>query len=112
MEVNAGQEKEYETRHQTVWPELEVMLKEHGVRTYSIFLLQETRQLFAYVEFDSVEQWNLVAKTEVCQRWWAHMKDIMPSNLDDSPVAADLREVFHLDGTAPSTYGNGQERSN
>jgi L-rhamnose mutarotase len=24
------------------------------------------------------------------------MRDIMPANADDSPVARDLREVFHL----------------
>jgi len=26
------------------------------------------------------------------------MRDVMPSNQDDSPQARDLREVFHLDG--------------
>ena len=111
MTVNAGQENEYEKRHRAVWPELEAMLREHGVRTYTIFLLQQTRQLFAYVEFDSVEQWNLVAKTEVCQRWWAHMKDIMPSNFDNSPTAMELREVFHLDGSTAATHGDGQDHT-
>jgi len=32
----------------------------------------------------------------VGQRWWRHMRDIMPANADDSPVARDLREVFHI----------------
>ncbi|NBS07630.1 MAG: L-rhamnose mutarotase [Verrucomicrobia bacterium] len=50
MSVNPGQEKEYETRHRPVWPELEAVLKKHGVHNYSIFLHSETRQLFAYAE--------------------------------------------------------------
>jgi L-rhamnose mutarotase len=100
MTVNAGQENEYEKRHQAVWPELEAVLREHGVKTYTIFLLPGTRQLFAYVEFDSAEQWNAVSKNEICKKWWAHMKDIMPSNPDNSPVSLELKEVFHLDGSA------------
>ncbi len=100
MTVNAGQEKEYARRHQPIWPELEATLKAHGVRTYTIFLLPETRQLVAYVEFDSLEQWNAVAKTDVCRKWWAYMKDIMPSNPDNSPVSIELHEVFHMDTSA------------
>ena len=51
MSVNPGAEGEYESRHRPIWPELEKTLLNHGVRTYSIFLHPETRQLFAYVEF-------------------------------------------------------------
>ena len=66
-------------------------------RTYSIFLDPETRDLFGYVEFDSEERWRQVASTEVCRRWWRHMRALMPSNPDDSPISRDLREVFHID---------------
>ena len=97
MSVNAGAEEEYEKRHNPIWPELEKVLKEHGVSNYSIFLHPETHQLFGYAEIESEEQWAAVASTEICQRWWKHMSDIMPSNPDYSPVSAPLREVFHLD---------------
>ena len=97
MSVNDGQVAEYARRHQPIWPELEQTLVAHGVRTYSIFLDPATNDLFAYVEFDSEERWNAVAATDVCQRWWRHMADIMPANADSSPVASDLREVFHLE---------------
>jgi L-rhamnose mutarotase len=96
MSVNEGAEKEYQRRHQPIWPELERTLLEHGVKTYSIFLHAETRQLFAYVEFTSAAQWEAIAATDVCQRWWAHMRDIMPANADNSPVALELAEVFHV----------------
>jgi L-rhamnose mutarotase len=96
MSVNAGAESEYERRHRPIWPALEETLFRHGVKTYSIFLHAETRQLFAYVEFENQEQWNVIAATEVCQRWWANMRDVMPANADNSPVATELREVFHI----------------
>ncbi|MGD0037183.1 MAG: L-rhamnose mutarotase [Bacteroidota bacterium] len=97
MSVNAGQEAEYERRHRPIWPELEATLKKQGVVTYTIFLLPETRQLFSYVEFNDQAQWDAVAKTAICQKWWAHMKEVMPSNPDNSPVSTELHEVFHIE---------------
>ena len=97
MSVNPGSEEEYERRHRPVWPELEQTLKEHGVQNYSIFLDAGTRQLFAYVEIEDEERWNAIAQTANCRKWWKYMREIMPSNADDSPVWRDLREVFHLD---------------
>lgn len=97
MSVHAGSEAEYQQRHQPIWPALEAILLEHGVDTYSIFLHPETRQLFAYVEFTSEAQWAAIAQTDVCRRWWAHMRELMPANPDNSPVALELPEVFHLE---------------
>jgi L-rhamnose mutarotase len=97
MSVNPGQEQEYERRHSPIWPELEQVLKDHGVHNYSIFLCEETRQLFGYVEIEDEARWAAIASTPVCGKWWAHMGDIMPSNPDNSPVSRGLREVFHID---------------
>ena len=96
MSVHAGQEAEYARRHRPIWPELERVLKAHGVHRYSIFLLSETRQLFACVEIEDEARWAAIAATPECQRWWRHMSAIMPSNPDFSPVATELTEVFHL----------------
>jgi L-rhamnose mutarotase len=87
---------EYERRHNPIWPELEGVLKEHGVRNYSIFLDRGSDRLFAYAEIESEERWRQIAETDVCQRWWAHMKDLMLTNSDNSPLATDLDELFHL----------------
>ena len=96
MSIDAGQEAEYEHRHRPIWPELEETLKAHGVHNYSIFLLPDTRQLFAYAEIEDESRWDAIADTEICKKWWAHMGDVMPSNPDNSPVAKNLREVFHI----------------
>ena len=97
MSVHEGQEQEYERRHSPIWRELEDVLKQHGVHNYSIFLDERTRTLFGYAEIEDEAQWNAIAQTDVCQRWWKHMADVMPSNPDSSPVAANLREVFHIE---------------
>ena len=96
MSVNAGAEAEYARRHQPIWDDLAAVLKAHGAHNYSIFLDPTTRQLFGYVEVEDEARWNAIARTEVCQRWWKHMGDIMPSNPDHSPVSRGLNEVFHL----------------
>jgi L-rhamnose mutarotase len=97
MSVHPGYESEYARRHQPIWQELSDTLKAHGVLSYSIFLDRETREIFAYAEIESEERWQEIASTPVCQRWWRYMRDIMPSNPDDSPVARDLTEAFHLE---------------
>lgn len=97
MQVFSDQYAEYEQRHNPIWPEMEAMLKAHGVHHYSIFLDEATAQLFAYVEVENEAQWNAIAQTEVCQRWWASMAALMPSNPDHSPISRDLRQVFYLD---------------
>jgi L-rhamnose mutarotase len=96
MSVNAGCEQEYEARHNPIWKELQETLIANGGHNYSIFLHPETRQLFGYVEIEEEERWAAIASTEICQRWWKHMGDIMPSNPDNSPVSQNLREVFHI----------------
>ena len=73
------------------------MLKDHGAHRYAIYLDKARNLLFATVEIESEERWRAVANTDVCQRWWEHMVDVMPSNPDNSPVSTELTEVFYLD---------------
>ncbi len=90
-------EEEYERRHRPIWPELEQVLHDHGVSNYSIFLHKDTLQLFGYAEIEDEIQWRSIADTDVCKKWWAHMKDQMATHPDNSPVSTELKEVFHLD---------------
>ena len=97
MSVNPGEQAEYERRHRPIWKELEDVLVAHGVRTYSIFMDDGTGELFAYAEIADEQRWQAISQTDVCRRWWRHMRDLMPANPDDSPVSRPLREVFHLE---------------
>lgn len=97
MAVNPQETVEYERRHSPIWPELQEVLREHGVHDYSIFLDETDGSLFGFVEIEDEARWDAIAQTPVCRRWWTHMRDIMPTNPDDSPRSVPLREVFHLD---------------
>lgn len=98
MTLKPGCWVEYTRRHNPIWPELETVLKDYGVTNYSIFLDRgSNRRLFAYAEIKSEDQWLQIARTEVCRRWWDHMKDLMLTNDDNSPVVSQLDEVFHLE---------------
>jgi len=101
MSVLRDAHAEYERRHQPIWKELEDTLIAHGVRRYSIFLDPQTSELFAYAEIESEERWRAMASTEACQRWWRHMRDLMPTNPDNSPKSVELREVFHIESQSP-----------
>ena len=97
MSVNPDQHEEYERRHRPIWDELAQALRDHGVHNYSIFLDEETHALFGYAEIEDEERWNAIANTDICKKWWAYMKDVMPSNPDNSPVSKNLKQVFHID---------------
>lgn len=88
---------EYMKRHDEIWPEMVDMLREYGAKNYSIFLDTESSSLFAYLEIQDEELWNKSSETEICQKWWKYIKDIMETNEDNSPVSVELKEVFHLD---------------
>ena len=99
MQVHPDEHDEYVRRHNPIWPELESTLLAHGVHSYTIFLHPLKSELFAYVEFEDESQWDRVAETEICQKWWAHMKEVMPTNPDNSPLSEPLTEVFHLESS-------------
>ncbi|MFX3618911.1 MAG: L-rhamnose mutarotase [Sporolactobacillus sp.] len=87
---------EYQKRHAELWPEMKQTLKEYGASNYSIFLNEENGELFAYLEVPDVEKYNQIASTAICKKWWAYMEPLMKTHSDNSPVALDLKEVFHL----------------
>lgn len=97
MQVNPTAHAEYQKRHNPIWPELAETLKAHGAHHYSIFMDEERHLLFGYVEIESEERWDAVANTEICQKWWKHMTDVMPANPDNSPVSDELKPVFYLE---------------
>ncbi len=96
MALNKDMQDEYEKRHNPIWKELEDTLKDHGVISYSIFLDKETNELFACAQIKSKEQWEQIAQTDICKKWWEYMSPLMPTNPDKSPKTIELREVFHI----------------
>lgn len=96
MKLFEGFQAEYKRRHDEIWPELKALLKETGISDYSIFLDEETNELFAYFSVADTEKLDDLSKNEIMKKWWANMKDIMETNEDNSPVSTPLKEVFYL----------------
>jgi L-rhamnose mutarotase len=96
MTLNAGQAAEYKRRHDEIWPELSSALIEAGVRDYRIFLDEETNHLFAILTRTAHNTMAELSQTELMQRWWAMMADIMQTRPDNVPVQVELAPVFHL----------------
>jgi len=96
MKLLKGFEAEYKKRHDELWPELKELLKETGITDYSIFLDEETNDLFAYFAIEDDKKLNDLPSQPVMKKWWDYMKDIMETNEDYSPVSIPLKEVFYL----------------
>ena len=96
MHLFPGKADEYRRRHDEIWPELVVLLKNTGIADYSIFLDDSTHELFAVLQIADPAALDALPAHPVMQHWWAYMKDIMAARDDDAPVSTALREVFYL----------------
>ena len=86
---------EYQKRHDKIWPELALLLKEAGIGVYHIFHDPETDCLFAYQETDGTDSQSL-GKNPIVQKWWEYMSDLMETHPNHSPKQLNLNQVFSL----------------
>ena len=56
MKLFKGCEAEYKKRHNEIWPELKDLLKQAGIKDYSIFLDEETNTLFGYLTITNISR--------------------------------------------------------
>lgn len=96
MQLHKGQQVEYRRRHDDLWPELQQLLKQAGITDYSIFLEEESGNLFGVLKAEDPAMLDQLPASPVMRRWWEYMKDIMVTNTDHSPLSIPLREVFYL----------------
>ncbi len=96
MNLNAGEAAEYEKRHDEVYPELAQALTDAGVSDYSIWWDHQANHLFATLLLAEDNTLDALPDTEICQRWWAFMPDIMETDSNNVPTQVPLKQVFHL----------------
>lgn len=96
MKLFKGQEQEYKRRHDLIWPELAALLKETGIREYSIFLDEESSFLFGIMKLENASRIDHLSEHPIMKKWWDYMSDIMETNPDHSPVSIPLKEIFFL----------------
>jgi len=96
MNLNAGQATEYEKRHDEIFPQLVQALKAAGISDYTIWHDPETNHLFGILTRADAHTLDRLPDTEIMQRWWKHMADIMETNDHNVPVQVPLKRVFYL----------------
>ena len=96
MQLNPGCEAEYRKRHDEIWSELTKLLQDAGISDYSIHLDADTNILFGVLWRTNDHTMDALPATDIMQRWWQHMADIMETHDDNQPIATELKTVFHL----------------
>jgi L-rhamnose mutarotase len=96
MKLFKGKEEEYRKRHDEIWPELMSLLKQKGIKNYSIFLDDSSNILFGILEIADPALLDELPSVPLMKKWWSHMKDIMETNPDNSPISTPLKEVFFM----------------
>ena len=86
---------EYVAAHANVWPEVLKMLKDVGIRNYSVYLFGD--RVFGYYECDDAA-FALAhqAASEVIKRWSAAMQELFDVEVTERG-ATYLPEIFRLD---------------
>src|SRR6185295_1638000 len=95
MQLKKGFEAEYKKRHDELWPDLEKLLKSHGISDYGIYLDETTLSLFAIMQVEDPEKLKQLPDAPVMKKWWKYMGDIMETNTDHSPLSTPLKPVFY-----------------
>jgi len=92
-----GMREEYVKRHDEIWPEMLALLREAGIRNYSIWNTGD--ELFGYYECEHGAEFAARVQREspVVDRWNEYMKDVMVMDMDPLTGAQPLMaEVFYL----------------
>ncbi|WP_285725516.1 L-rhamnose mutarotase [Psychromicrobium xiongbiense] len=92
--LRPGLEVEYEEAHAVIWPELDVLLRKHGVHAWRIW--RSGTELFHEVE---VEDWEVftagMAKEPLDQAWQVHMNQFLDTSEGQS-YQRMLHQVWEL----------------
>lgn len=95
MKLKPGNEVSYKKKHDEIWPEVVDLLKNQGIRNYTIY--RHGLLLFAYLEKEADAPTVNGEIDPIMLRWWKWMEPHMETKSDSSPVAEPVEEVFRLD---------------
>ena len=96
MYLVPGNAEEYRRRHSEIDKKVVQLLKDMGIRNYSIYLDEDTNVLIGVLEVEKPETLEELKSYEAMKKWWQYMSDIMVTNADRSPKLKELREMFFL----------------
>ncbi|MEW7847617.1 L-rhamnose mutarotase [Massilia aurea] len=97
MKLKAGNEAEYQRRHDAIWPDLAALLRAAGIVDYAIFLDAGTLDLFAVMTLAPQADPGPLPEHPVMRRWWDFMADLMEVEPGNRPKEWPLVQVFELE---------------
>ena len=99
--IRPEMKESYKTDHDNIWPELVEVIRQQGIKSYSIFFRKDGT-LFSYIEVQNLQEYleneKKFANTEISLKWGKSMRKyfIEVNEETGAPVMEDLEEVFHL----------------
>ena len=96
--IVSGKKEEYIKRHKEIWPEMKTVLKNAGIRNYTIWFTND--ELFGYYECEKGIEFasRVQRESTVVDRWNEYMKDILLMETDkETGAQPKLEKVFELD---------------
>ncbi len=96
--VKEGKLDEYKRRHDEIWQEMKDVLKEAGIKNYSIWNVGN--ELFGYYECEKGIEYatKVQSESDVVARWNVYMEDVMTMEADpDTGAQPKLTNVFLFD---------------
>ena len=93
-----GKLQEYVRRHDEIWPEMLEVLKNAGIKNYTIWNVGN--ELFGYYECENGIEYAAKVQKEspVVDRWNEYMKDVMIMDTDPETGAQPLlKQVFFME---------------
>jgi len=96
--LKPGFEAEYKRRHDDIWPEMTALLRQAGIRNYTIWNYGE--DLFGYFETDDLDECvRIVSQSDVKKRWDDYMSDIIINDEDPTTTSgASKKPIFLFEG--------------
>ena len=96
--IAQGRKEEYIRRHKEIWPEMIEVLKEAGIRNYTIWNVGD--EVFGYYECEKGAEYaaRVQAERPVVDRWNEYMEGVLIMEMDPVTGAQPLMEkVFEMD---------------
>jgi len=95
--VMPGKLDEYIRKHDEIWPEMTAMMREAGLRNYTIW--NNGSEVIGYYEYDGPEKKQRIyaQHQDVLSRWNAHMQGVMEMERDRDGNVLTYRQVFIME---------------
>lgn len=97
--IHEGAESEYDQRHDEIWPEMEVALRDSGWNNYSLFRRGTNVIGYCECEPDVATALERMGDTDVNERWQESMSHLIADITDEQGNLYRFPEVWHLDET-------------